>query len=263
MSKRRKSFERRTNKMSQEKVREILSHVDMSKIDLSSFKLSEKKFNELATLYKNRVILSCVSMIACKSDNDRESVDAAFEIIQKVANNPDVYSYATIYANERKLVDTAIDDITTRRDRNINDVKIKAIEKRMKDAYKQMRKTIEMALENGNSFEYEFDEATVEKCLQIAKDAIESGKQKAVEQSAKKEAQKAIEECEAKIDAIKMVAEAHGAAIAATSPNAQMSDLPEVVQAEIKAQKEKAANAHPKKPFWKRLFGKHEMNEKV
>ena len=167
--------------MSQEKVREILSHVDMTKIDLSSFKLSEKKFNELSRLYRNRVIISCVSLLIHKEEHDVEEVDVAFELVKKVVDNPNIYDYDTVYANERKAVDDAIDDITTRRDRNINDVKIKAIEKRMKDAYKQMRKTVELALEYGNSFEDEFNEEIVERCMKIAKDAFENSRRRVAE----------------------------------------------------------------------------------
>lgn len=245
--------------MSQEKVREILSHVDMTKIDLSSFKISEKKFNELATLYKNRVILSCIGAIINKDGWTKEEIDQAFTMLRRVVDEPDFYSYATIYAKERVAVDAAIDDITTRRDRNINDVKIKAIENRMKDAYKSMRKTIEAALANGNSFEHEFDEEIAQRCLRIAKSAIEDGENKVAEQFAKKETQKAIEECENNIEKIKMTTEARAAAVAATSPNAQISNLPEVVQAEIKSQKKKTVNFLPKESFWKRIFRKKAM----
>jgi hypothetical protein len=163
--------------MSQEKVREILSHVDMTKIDLSSFRLSEKKFNELANLYRNRVVLSCVSIISCRENHDNDTVESAFQLIKKVAANPDIYHYATIYADERRAVDAAIDGITQYRNRSINDVKLKAIETRMKDAYKSMRKTIEMALENGASFKHEFDDATVERCLSIAKDPLQNNQE--------------------------------------------------------------------------------------
>lgn len=224
--------------MSQEKVREIFSHVDMTKLDLSSFKISEKKFNELATIYRNRVILSCVSMIACKNNYDQESVDKAFAAIEKVAENPNLYTYATIYTNERRAVDEAINDIITRRDRNINDVKLKAIEKRMKDAYKQMRKTIEMALENGNSFEYEFDEATVERCLQIAKDAIDNGRQK--------------------------VAEAHVAKANSMATQTELAQpASEVVCEEINisstTNEQCETTPRTKASFWKRIFGKAQL----
>lgn len=167
--------------MSQEKVREILSHVDMTKIDLSSFKLSEKKFDELSHLYRNRVILSCVNVVVRKDQFSEEDVDAAFKLVKKVTNNPDLYTYAHIYTSERESVDDAINDITTNRNRSINDVKLKAIEKRIKDAYKTMRKTIELALENGNTFEEEFNEEIVEKCLLITTNAIENGMRKAAE----------------------------------------------------------------------------------
>ncbi len=212
--------------MSQEKVREIFSHVDMSKIDLSSFKLSEKKFNEMATLYKNRVILSCVSIIASKED-DHEAKNQAFQVIEKIAENPDIYRYATLYAAERKAVDAAIDDITTRRDRNINDIKLKAIEKRMKDAYKQMRKTIEMAMENGVSFEHEFDDVIVERCLKIAKDAIDDGKRKA--------------------------AEPQEATVVKTETQSEQKDATVGTEAVV----EPAGETKPNKiSFWKRIFGR-------
>ena len=165
--------------MSQEKVREILSHVDMTKIDLSSFKISSKKFNELSHLYRNRVVVSCFSLVVHKNEHSSDEVDTALEMLTKVVDNPSIYDYDTIYAAERKAVDTAIDDITTRRNRNINDVKVKAIENRMKDAYKKMRKTIELAMEYGNDFEDEFDENIVERCIAIAKNSIENGRKKA------------------------------------------------------------------------------------
>ena len=227
--------------MSQEKVREILSHVDMTKIDLSSFKLSEKKFDELATLYRNRLILNCVSIVACKSDFDKKTVDSAFEIVKKVAANPNVYSYASIYAAERKSVDEAIDDITTRRDRNINDVKLKAIEKRMKDAYKQMRKNIEEALANGISFEYEFDEATVERCLRIAQEATESGKQKAAETAAENEKVEAEVEPKPEPKVVKI------------EDGVRAEDTGETVADNEAHENTKRANM----PFWRRLFGGH------
>lgn len=222
--------------MSQEKVREILSHVDMTKIDLSSFKIGEKKFNELSHLYRNRVVISCTSVIMHKSEYPAEEVDVAFEMLQKVVGNPNFYDYDTIYANERKAVDAAIDDITTRRDRNINDVKIKAIENRMKDAYKQMRKTIELALEYGNAFEDEFNEEIVERCLQITKDAIEGSKKQAVEAQS----------------APNPVVEEHvDTNVREMSENAEAVEHPEPV-----------ANEHQEEPkpkkvsFWRRLFGK-------
>ena len=42
--------------MSQEKVREILSHVDMTKIDLSSFQMSEKRVGESILYHVTMVI---------------------------------------------------------------------------------------------------------------------------------------------------------------------------------------------------------------
>ena len=229
--------------MSQEKVREILSHVDMTKVDLTSFKISAKKFNELSTLYRNRVIISCVTVMLRKDQHPAEEVDIAFEMLTKVVENPELYSYDTLYRMEREAVDKAINDITSRRDRNINDMKVKAIEKRMKDSYKQMRKTLE------------FQEETVERCLKVAKEAIEVGQKKAAEQAAKQNAQKSIKECQERIEECEMIAETRYAAVTASSKKPEISDLPEVVQAEIATFKEQQKTT-VKKPFWKRLFAK-------
>ena len=227
--------------MSQEKVREILSHVDMFKLGLTSFKLSEEKFNEISTLYRNRLILNCVSIVATKNEHSVETVANAFKAIKKIAANPDVYSYATIYATERKAVDEAIDTITTQRNRSINDVKLKEIEKRMKDAYKQMRKTIEEALDNGVSFEYEFDEDAVERCLKIAQDAIGGSKKKATEAATENEKVEAEVEPKPEQKVVKI------------EDGVRAEDVVETVVNNRSSENTKAANV----PFWRRLFGGH------
>lgn len=216
--------------MSQEKVREILSHVDMTKIDLSSFQLSEKKFNEMATLYRNRLILTCVTMIA---END-SGKDSAFGVLEKVADNPNIYDYATVYACEREAVDKAINDIVSYRNRSINDVKIKAIQKRIKATYKEMRKSIEGALNNGAQFVEEFNEATVNRCLEIAQNAISNGRQKS-----------ATVNIEEPVEPV-VVQEKETASVNENS----------VIDIECKSE---AAAEHPKREkvsFWKRIFVK-------
>jgi hypothetical protein len=220
------------NAMSQEKVREILSHVDMSKIDLSSFKLSSKKFNELSHLYRNRVIISCFSLVVHKHEHSVDEVDTALEMLTKVVDNPNIYDYDTIYAAERKSVDAAIDDITTRRNRNINDVKVKAIENRMKDAYKKMRKTIELAMEYGNDFEDELNEEIVERCIAITKNSIENGRQRAAETSVEAITQSQQTEQAQFVDEV------------------ECSETSEPINTiEEKTQRTKVG-------FWKRIFGK-------
>lgn len=222
--------------MSVAKVEEILSHVDMTKIDLSSFKLSEKKYNELAHLYRNRVILSCISMITNKEKFTQEDIDHAYQAIKKIAANPDIYTYDNVYAAERKDVDSAINDITTMRNRSVNDVKIKAIEKRMKDTYKAMRKTIELAIANGNSFEYEFNEEMVERGLRITQSAIEDGEKK--------------------------YATNHDAEVATIddAPQKDQGDHVDAKEQDDQTTPEVVTNTNStnnvKIPFWKRLFGK-------
>jgi hypothetical protein len=237
--------------MSQEKVREILSHVDMTKIDLSSFKLSEKKFNELSHLYRNRVIISCFAIIHCP-ESPREEFSVAYEMLEKVVNNPDLYTYANIYSMERQAVDKAIDDITYFRDRSINDIKIKSIEKRMKDAYKQMRKTLELALENDN-LEQEFDEELVEKCLNMAQAIFDAYK--------RKEAERALREAQAMEEGIKMKIWADSTAVKAQESAEQI--LQEVSHIETPKRGPEKEKIKPKAGFWKRIFRKHEVSANV
>lgn len=214
--------------MSQEKVREILSHVDMTKIDLSSFQLSEKKFNEMATLYRNRLILTCVTIIA-ESDSGK---DSAFQVLEKIADNPNLYDYATVYASEREVVDKAISDIVSYRDRSVNDIKVKAIQKRVKATYKEMRKSIEGALENGASFTEEFNEETVNKCLQIAQNAVANGRQKAAA-----EHDVVVAECKAEQTEVVLDAE-------------ESAPVDQITTSESNEEQTKPA----KVSFWKRIF---------
>ena len=228
--------------MSKEKVQEIFSHVDMSKIDLTSFKISEKKFNELSHLYRNRVIISCFAIMR-RPESPRDEYSVAFDMLEKVVKNPDLYTYAHIYSMERQAVDKAINDITSRRDRSINDVKVKAIEKRMKDAYKKMRKTLELALEN-DDFEQEFDEELVEKCLNLSQSIFDAIKHK--------EAKVAYREAQMEYESAKVKAYA---TLTAIETERQAVQIPQHMSHEGSPnqgpEKEK-----PKISFWKRIFGK-------
>ena len=236
--------------MSKEKVQEIFSHVDMSKIDLTSFKISEKKFNELSHLYRNRVILSCFAIVR-RSESPHDEYRVAFDMLKKVVENPDLYTYAHIYSMERQAVDKAINDITSRRDRNINDVKVKAIEKRMKDAYKQMRKTLELALEN-DDFEQEFDEELVTKCLNISQNIFDAIK--------RRETEIAYREAEAEIESAKLKAATTYVAIE-TKAEAKQSLQRMTSNKSPKQEPNNTTNSEkeivkPKVSFWKRLFGR-------
>jgi hypothetical protein len=220
--------------MSQEKVREILSHVDMTKIDLSSFQLSSKKFDELATLYRNRLILTCVAMIA-ENDSGKSN---AYDVLERIADNPDIYFYDAVYAYERNAVDEAINDITYRRDRSINGVKVKAIQNRIKATYKEMRKSIEGALENGATFNEEFNEETVNRCLQIARSAIANGRQQALKAHQEPEKQEPVVE---------------------ETPQVVV-EQPAEETAQVETMTVEEHPTEPKKPekvsFWKKIFGK-------
>lgn len=233
--------------MSKENVQEIFSHVDMSKIDLTSFKISEKKFNELSHLYRNRVILSCFAIVR-RSESPHDEYCVAIDMLKKVVENPDLYTYAHIYSMERQAVDKAINDITSRRDRNINDVKVKAIEKRMKDAYKQMRKTLELALEN-DDFEQEFDEELVTKCLNISQNIVDAIMRKEAE-SANGSTNAVTEKKNVEVSVTEM------------SVNQEQETVCETPKNDISNQMSNEATTpskvvmKSKVPFWKRLFGK-------
>lgn len=233
--------------MSKEKVQEIFSHVDMSKIDLTSFKISEKKFNELSHLYRNRVILSCFAIVR-RSESPHDEYNVAFDMLKKVVENPDLYTYAYIYSMERQAVDKAINDITSRRDRNINDVKVKAIEKRMKDAYKQMRKTLELALEN-DDFEQEFDEELVTKCLNISQNIVDAIMRKETE-SANGSTNAVAEKKNVEVNVTEMAVNQEQETVCETPRN----DVSNQMSNEVTTSSKVVMKS--KVPFWKRLFGK-------
>ena len=243
--------------MSKEKVQEILSHVDMSKINLTSFKISEKKFNELSHLYRNRVVLSCFAIVR-RSESPSSEFGVAFEMLKKVVENPDLYTYSHIYSMERQAVDKAINDITTRRDRNINDVKVKAIEKRMKENYTQMRKTIELAMQN-DSFEQEFDEELVEKCLSISQGIVGAVKRKEAE-VARREDEAEVESAKLKDSAAYTAMEAKGQAEQILCEEEQ-NEPPKPAETKSEkfvepVKKNTKEVLKPKIPFWQRIFNK-------
>ena len=233
--------------MSKENVQDIFSHVDMSKIDLTSFKISEKKFNELSHLYRNRVILSCFAIVR-RSESPHDEYDVAFDMLKKVVENPDLYTYAHIYSMERQAVDKAINDITSRRDRNINDVKVKAIEKRMKDAYKQMRKTLELALEN-DDFEQEFDEELVTKCLNISQNIVDAIMRKEAE-SANGSTNAVAEKKNVEVNVTEMAVNQEQETVCETPKNDVSNQMSNEATTSAKVVMKS------KVPFWKRLFGK-------
>ena len=219
--------------MSQEKVREILSHVDMTKIDLTSFRISEKKFNALATIYRNRLITSCVGIMLDHSNCSKEEIDGAFSILKELIADKDKYDYDHTYTQYRQAVDKVLNDITTERNRSINDVKMKSIDKWMKDKYKHMHTTISAALDQGITFEDEFNEEFVEKCLTFARNAIESGERKAREAEQR------------------------------TTPVSEEPKVsePEVITEDDVALEEKPNVAPtPKKSFWERIRNKKKAN---
>lgn len=233
--------------MSKENVQEIFSHVDMSKIDLTSFKISEKKFNELSHLYRNRVVLSCFAIVR-RSESPHDEYNVAFDMLKKVVENPDLYTYAHIYSMERQAVDKAINDITSRRDRNINDVKVKAIEKRMKDAYKQMRKTLELALEN-DDFEQEFDEELVTKCLNISQNIVDAIMRREAE-SANGSTNAVAEKKNVEVNVTEMAVNQEQETVCETPKNDVSNQMSNEATTSAKVvMKSKVL-------FWKRLFGK-------
>lgn len=219
--------------MSQEKVREILSQVDMTKIDLTSFRISEKKFNALATIYRNRLITSCVGIMLDHSNCSKEEIDGAFSILKELIADKDKYDYDHTYTQYRQAVDKVLNDITTERNRSINDVKMKSIDKWMKDKYKHMHTTISAALDQGITFEDEFNEEFVEKCLTFARNAIESGERKARE---------------------------------AEQRTTSVSEEPKVSESEVITENDVALEEKPnvaptpKKSFWERIRNKKKAN---
>ena len=216
--------------MSRENVLEILSHVDMSKIDLTSFKIGAAKFDEMGNLYRNVVIVQCILVINADISS-KEERDAAFHLLKKIIKQPDGYSYDHIYREQRELVDEALNSfVGSRRNNQLNDIKKKAIEDRMKKSYKQMREVVQSSFDAGNSFQYEFDDDFINNCLTMVNkmfDKIEA------------ELNRKIAERDAVISDV------------LNSDNASSVPISDTVEA--------APAENKKTSFWKKLFHRNEI----
>lgn len=220
--------------MSQEKVREILSHVDMTKIDLSSFQMSEKKFNEVARIFHHRVVVSSLSVVCYKDEYTDEEVATAFKLLRQAVCTPEYYYYDESRKRAREYVDIAIKDLCwSPSDPNVQGMRVKVMNNQLKKMYKDMRHMIEQAMEHDNDFIVEMDDEKMARHMAAAKRAILEGEDKA----------RALHEEKA-------------------AEPAKPDNVPIVEMVENKVETTQHAVEEPtvavpqKVPFWKKLFGK-------
>lgn len=219
--------------MSKEQVQEILSHVDMTKIDLTSFVISEKKFNELAKVYHNMLILSCATIITNgKEKHGDDTVKAAYENLQGIAENPNVHDYSTVYAYVNQQCEKRLNDYFPNRNRATSEAKSKAIQKYLKETYKTMRETVESMSKNGNNFDQVFDEELITVIMKPFNEHIADDSDMNSEVNA--DNQNIIETVEDEL-------------VVVNSPAEESNETAKGVDS-------KSATTPTKKPFWRRLL---------
>ena len=228
--------------MSQEKVREILSHVDMSKIDLSSLQLSEKKFNELARVFHHRVVVSSLSVIFYKEDYTDQEISMAYDMLKRAVNTPEFYYYDETRKRAAQIVNTAIKDLHwDPAAPAVKGMRVTAMNDQIKKRYKEMRSLLEQAMKEGNDFVAEMDDEKMARHIAIAKKAINDGEAK-----------------------LKAMQEKQEVAETSKKPNQPepMDRTPIVEMVEnqadeaLHAVQEPTVTVSQKTPFWKKIFGK-------
>lgn len=97
-----------------EELQSVLNLVDMTKVDLPSYNISTKKYDEIAKAY-TKVIFLLSYLEVCtnpkETDEDNKRLEVAKKTLEKIANNPLVYSYDIAVQQEKEIVQKATDNL--------------------------------------------------------------------------------------------------------------------------------------------------------
>lgn len=97
-----------------ENLQNVLSLVDMTKVDLPSYNISIKKYDIIASTYTKVIyLLASLELRVNKQENDEEAkrFDIAKKTIVKISKNPLIYSYENAIQKENALVKQATEDL--------------------------------------------------------------------------------------------------------------------------------------------------------
>lgn len=142
-----------------EELQNVLSLVDMTKVDLPSYNISIKKYDIIAKTYTKVIyLLALLELRVNKQENPEEEkrFDIAKRTIVKIANDPLVYYYENAVQKEKAIIKQATSDIYGSRIpensphlRNVqNSVKKSLMIKNMKEMLNLLKQFMENNAEN-------------------------------------------------------------------------------------------------------------------
>lgn len=97
-----------------ENLESVLALVDVTKVDLPSYNISVKKYDEIARAYTKMLFMSSILYLCSedgKSDDETEQKRVASETAWSISQNPLMYAYEYAFAREGELVQRAAEEV--------------------------------------------------------------------------------------------------------------------------------------------------------
>lgn len=225
-----------------ENLQNVLSLVDMTKVDLPSYNISIKKYDIIASTYTKVIyLLASLELRVNKQENDEEAkhFDIAKKTIMKISKNPLIYSYENAIQKENALVKQATEDLYGYRVpenspqlRNVqNSVKKSLMIKNMKEMLNSLRQFGDSNAEN--VIEFCMSDENFEHQLKLFAEVCQEQEQK----------QEIPQNCEPQVSE---------AQVCGTKETSETKGNEEQQSVEVKDEEK----SPQKTPLWKRLFGK-------
>lgn len=225
-----------------ENLQNVLSLVDMTKVDLPSYNISIKKYDIIASTYTKVIyLLASLELRVNKQENDEEvkRFDIAKRTIMKISKNPLIYSYENAIQKENALVKQATEDLYGYRVpenspqlRNVqNSVKKSLMIKNMKEMLNSLRQFGDSNAEN--VIEFCMSDENFEHQLKLFADVCQEQEQK----------QEISQNCEPQVSEVQVC------------ESKETSETEEGEQQQSVETKDEEKSSQ-KTSLWKRLFGK-------
>lgn len=148
-----------------EELQKVFSLVDMSKIDLPSYNISTRKYDDIAKVYTKVIFLLsylevCTNPKETEEDNKRLAI--AKKTLEKISQNPLAYSYDISVQQEKEIIQKATDDLYSPYISKDNP-RIKAAQNSVKKS--AMIKNMKQMLESLHSFNKNQTDNVVDFCM--------------------------------------------------------------------------------------------------
>jgi len=225
-----------------ENLQNVLSLVDMTKVDLPSYNISVKKYDIIASTYTKVIyLLASLELRVNKQENDEEvkRFDIAKKTIVKISKNPLIYSYENAIQKENAIVKQATKDLYGYRVpenspqlRNVqNSVKKSLMIKNMKEMLNSLRQFGDSNAEN--VIEFCMSDENFEHQLKLFAEVCQEQEQK----------QEVSQNCEPQVSEVQ---------VRESEETSKVEENEEKQSIEVKNEE----SSPQKASLWKRLFGK-------